>query len=129
MDRTALKTYILDTYHAGVDHPWAKYPGYEVFRHPASGKWFALMMDIPKSKLGLPGDEMMDVVNLKCDPVMLGSLLGEPGFFPAYHMNKTSWITAALDGSVEEDKLQFLLERSFDLTNRTPKRKNRPTEG
>ena len=27
----------------------------------------------------------------------------EPGFYPAYHMNKETWITAALDGSTAEE--------------------------
>ena len=38
----------------------------------------------------MPGDESIDVVNLKCDPLLIGSLRSEPGFFPAYHMNKDS---------------------------------------
>ena len=46
----------------------------------------------------------------------------EPGFFPAYHMNKTHWITAALDGSADDEKIKFVLERSFDLTKPKMKR-------
>lgn len=34
--------------------------------------------------------ENIDVVNLKCDSVLVGSLLCESGFFPAYHMSKGS---------------------------------------
>ncbi len=45
-------------------------------------------MDVPKNKLGLAGSDVIDVVNLKCDPILIGSLRKEPGIFPAYHMNK-----------------------------------------
>jgi len=122
MRRAELETYILETYNAEADHPWIKYPDYEVFRHSGSRKWFALLMDVPKMKLGAPGEGVLDAVNIKCDPVMIGGLLTEPGFFPAYHMSKDSWITIALDGSVEEEKLKFLLDMSFDLTNAKPKK-------
>ncbi len=54
-------------------------------------------MDVPKEKLGLQGEEVLQVVNFKCDPILIGSLLGEKGFFPAYHMSKASWITVALE--------------------------------
>ena len=50
-------------------------------------------MDVPKNKLGLQGEEMLKVV----DPILIGTLREEPGFFPAYHMSKDSWITVALD--------------------------------
>ena len=58
-----------------------KNPNFAVFRHSNNQKWFALILDIPRSRLGLPGDESIDVVNLKCDPLLIGSLRSEPGFF------------------------------------------------
>ena len=63
----------------------------------------------------------MQVVNIKCDPIMVGSLRLEPGFFPAYHMNKEKWLTIALDGTVPAQRIQMLIDISFGLT--APKRK------
>lgn len=116
MNRNELETFIMETYNADADYPWLKYPNYEVFRHCNNKKWFALIMDVPKSKLGLQGDELLDVVNFKCDPLLIGSLRGEFGFFPAYHMSKDSWITIALDGSVPDDKIKMLLNMSYQST-------------
>lgn len=82
MNHQELKNFILETYPASADHPWLQYPNYEVFRHNSNQKWFAVVMELPKSKLGLQGEERMDVVNLKCDPILTGSLLTEKGFFP-----------------------------------------------
>ena len=53
MKRSELESFIMETYNAEADYPWLKYPNYEVFRHCNNRKWFALIMDVPKNKLGL----------------------------------------------------------------------------
>lgn len=123
MNRAALENYILENYDTESDQPWAKYPNHCVFRHANNRKWFALMMRIPKRALGLSGEGALDVVNLKCDPILIGSLLGESGFFPAYHMSKGNWITVALDGSVPDEKIKVLLDMSYDATAQRGKKK------
>ena len=117
MTREELRTYISDVYGVEPDMPWADEPSYAVFRHENNRKWFAVIMDIPKNRLGLSGDATIDIVNMKCDPVLLGSLLSEPGFFRAYHMNKEKWITAVLDGSAEDEKIKLVLDLSFEATD------------
>ena len=116
MKRIELERYILENYNAESDHPWLKYPHYQVFRHNNNQKWFALIMDVPKNKLGLQGEGILDVVNFKCDPILIGSLLGEEGFYPAYHMSKASWITVVLDDSVPDEKVKMLLDMSYQAT-------------
>lgn len=123
MNRAELEQFILNHYSTEPNHPWMKYPNFAVFRHTSNQKWFALIMDVPKKKLGLQGDEPLDVVNLKCEPILMGSLLGELGFFPAYHMSKDSWITVALDGSVPDDKIKLLLDVSYEATKPKTKAK------
>ena len=116
MNREQLLQFITEQYSIDEEHPWGKYPEHTVFRHHNNKKWFALIMSIPKSRLGLTGIDMIDILNVKCDPVLIGSLRQERGFYPAYHMNKTNWITIALDGSVRDDKIKWLIDMSFDLT-------------
>jgi predicted DNA-binding protein (MmcQ/YjbR family) len=58
----------------------------------------------------------VDVVNLKVSPEMIPSLTQETGIFPAYHMNKSHWVTAALDGTASDEMVAFLAGVSFDLT-------------
>jgi len=81
------------------------------------------MMEVPRGRLGLPGAEPLDIVNFKCDPILISSLRGETGIFPAYHMNKASWITASLDGSVPAETIELLLDVSYELTKPKPRRK------
>lgn len=116
MNIKELESYIVDKYSVEPEYPWAKMPTFAVFRHSNNKKWFAVIMTITKDKLGLDSTENIDIVNLKCDPLFRGSCLNETGIFPAYHMSKTHWISVALDGSVEEAKIKWLLDLSFDLT-------------
>ena len=116
MDRNLLDKYITETYGAKGEFMWEKYPTFAVYRHENNKKWFAVIMEIPKSKIGLDDDGLVNVVNLKCNPLLIGSLLFEDGIHKGYHMNKNYWITVRLDGSVDEDKIKWLLDISFDLT-------------
>lgn len=111
-----MKKYILEHYNTTADHPWKEYPRYEVFRHSSNQKWFALIMDVPGEKLGLSESNRVDIVNLKCDPVLIASLCRDPGFFPAYHMNKANWISIRLGECVPDTQIKLLLEMSFHMT-------------
>lgn len=116
MNIKQLQQFILKTYRTNPEYPWMKYPSYMVFRHSNNQKWFALIMNISKEKLGLQEKESIDVLNVKCEPLMIGALQSETGIYPAYHMSKTSWITIALDGSVSDKKIKWLLDMSYNLT-------------
>ncbi len=117
MTRAELENYIDETYPAFKDYPWMTYPNFAVFRHKDKAKkGFAFVMDISKTKLGLRDDSVISVVNLKCDPIMVGSFLRIDGIYPAYHMNKEHWLTVALDGRVSDDEIKMLLDMSFEIT-------------
>ena len=116
MERFALDKHITSTYGAAAEFMWEKYPTFAVYRHQNNNKWFAVIMEIPTSKLGLCDDGFVSVINLKCDPLLIGSLLLENGIHKGYHMNKNYWITVRLDGSVDIDKIKWLIDLSFDLT-------------
>ena len=58
----------------------------------------------------------ISVVNLKCDTRLIGSFRMEPGIFPGWHMNKAHWLSVALDGTVDAEKIRFLVDMSYELT-------------
>lgn len=118
LDRKNFDKYITETYGTTAEFPWASAPGFAVYRHDSNKKWFAVVMDIPKSKLGFEDEKNISVVNLKCDPLLIGSLVKDDGIFPAYHMNKSYWISVALDGSADDEKIKWLLNLSFGLTKK-----------
>ncbi len=114
--RAAVLTYAQDYHAVTPEYLWPEEaPGYAVLRHPGRGKWYGVVMDVPFSKLGLPGEGRVDVLNIKCDPDTLFSLVGSEGFLPAYHMHKGHWMTVLLDGTVPEGMVLELLERSYEI--------------
>lgn len=117
LNRESLDKYILETYGVTAEYPWLQYPSFAVYRHSNNKKWFAVVMNLQKSKFGLSDESTVDVVNLKCDPIMTGSLHKEEGIYPAYHMNKSYWVSVFLDGRVDDEKLKWLLDVSYDLTS------------
>ena len=110
--------------HYGVepDFPFPNYPDIPVLRHHGSRKWFAIFMNVSRSVLRLDGDHPVDIMNVKCDPILSGSLRMQEGFFPGYHMNHDQWLTILLDGTVPLEEIIPLLDMSFDLTFRLPKK-------
>ena len=116
MNRETLFEYVARQYGTEPEHPWTTDPDSAVLRHTDNGKWYAVVMRVPRFRLGSNGEECVDIVNVKCDPLLTGSLRMLPGVLPAYHMNKTHWITLLLDGSVADDTVQELINVSYSLT-------------
>lgn len=116
MNAVDLERYIEQAYGMAGERLFAKDPAICVFRHQSNRKWFAVIMEIPKAKLGLQDAAEICIVNLKCDPSLIGSFRLEQGIYPAYHMSKDHWLTVAMDGAVPDDKIKFLLEMSYELT-------------
>ena len=83
-------------------------------------------MRVLPEKVGLAGGEALDVMDIRCSTIMIGSLLSTKGFLPAYHMNKNHWISIILDNSVSDDQITPLLELSYDSI--APKRKKKQTQ-
>ena len=118
MNRSQLESYLADIYSTQGEHLFAKYPSFLVFRHNGNRKWFAVIMDIPRKNMGLPGEGEISVVNLKCDTRLIGSFREEPGIFPGWHMNKAHWVSVALEACVEDEKIKFLVDMSYELTKK-----------
>ena len=65
---------------------------------------------------------IIDVLNVKSDPLLIGSLRGQEGYFPAYHMNKEKWPSIQLGKPELDDAMKDLLSLSHELT--APKKRN-----
>lgn len=115
--------YIKQEYGAEPEYLWAKYPEFAVFRHKENYKWFAVVLTIKRSQLGLEGDEKVDVLNVKGDPVVNGSLRMTKGVLPGYHMNKEHWLSVFLDESVPIELIQDFIDMSYKNTKNKKKLK------
>lgn len=116
MQRQEIEEYINENYDCKEEHPWNDTPEFATFKHSNNKKWFALIMNIPYNRLKINKEELVDVINLKNIPELIGGLRQINGIFPAYHMNKEHWITVLLDGTVNTKQIKELIDMSYELT-------------
>ena len=115
--RKAVFDYAKKTYGSDPEYLWEKTPDCAVLRHSSNRKWYAVILDVQRCKLGLESDEVVDILDVKCDPMLIGSLIQKNGYFKAYHMNKEKWITIILDGTVSDEEIFGLIDLSYELTD------------
>ena len=114
MKREEIFEYVKKQYGTIPEYLWKSSLENAILRHK-NGKWYAVLMQVEKSRLGLEGDTKVDILDVKCDADMVGLLTQTYGFLPGYHMNKKYWITMLLDGTVSEAKILDFLDMSYDL--------------
>lgn len=119
--RDEVLEYAKTEYGTTPEHLWASNPTHEVLRHALQpgekkAKWYGLIMDVKRETLGLDGEGYVDILDIKCNPEMLDVLSMSEGYLPGYHMNKSSWITVLLDGTVPLNNIKQLLDESYEMT-------------
>ena len=121
MTKQQFLEYCFDTYGTAPDYPFDEDFETVVLRHTDTKKWYSIVMNVSRRKLGLNSDEMIDVANLKLPTEMFGSFDASDGVYPAYHMNKLHWISVILPDA-PEDVTKFLVNVSFEATKAKKKR-------
>ena len=117
MTRSDILEFVKTLPDAVCDNPFNEDFVTTVLRHKASKKWFGILLNAPKEKVGVKGEGEVEVLNLKCDPVLAkGVFEAYRGIMPAYHMNKYHWISVVLDSDVPFDEVKGLISLSFSLT-------------
>jgi predicted DNA-binding protein (MmcQ/YjbR family) len=97
---------------AAEDYPF----GDDVAVAKVGGKMFALVM-----LTGEPG-----TVTLKCDPAWALELREiHAAVRPGYHTNKRHWNTVDLDGTVDAEDLEDMIQHSYELVARGLPRRER----
>ena len=109
-----IMTQVQEKYGNQLEYLWEKSPDTGVLRHEGNKKWYAVLMKISWDKLEKGREGQVEAVNLKHDQV--ADLLSKKGIYPAFHMNKRYWISAALDDTLSDEEVLELIERSWNLT-------------
>lgn len=113
--REDIYEYVQQKFDTVPEHLWMSLPLYAVLRRADNKKWYAIIMNISKNKLGLESNEQIDVMDIKCNPLMREILLSQNGFMPAYHLNRNNWITVLLDGSADRETVFNLIDESYEI--------------
>ena len=105
-----------ETYDCTPEFLWPSIPSYAAFRRKGTKKWFAVMGSVPMSKLDpdFPRRGDVEVVNVKVDSGQIREILGRPGCYPAFHMNKKCWVSLILDDTLPDGEIQARIADSFE---------------
>ena len=122
MTKQAYLALCREIYGTVPDFPFDDWNESAVLRHSDSQKWYGIVMRIPRRKLGIASDELVDVVNLKLPTEMFGSFSPADGVYPAYHMNKLHWISVLLSDA-QDDLIRFLTNVSYEATQAKAKKR------
>lgn len=107
--------YVKNKYGDELEFLWEKSPKNAVVRRKSSNKWYAVILTIPKRKIGLESDEVIEVINLHNIPKEIEKLIDYKRYFPAYHMNKKHWCTICFDGTIELKEIYKKIDISYEL--------------
>lgn len=107
--------YVKNKYGDELEFLWPKFPLNAIFRRKDNRKWYAAILNLPKHKLGLDGNEKIDIIDLRIASTEIDDVIDGRRYFPGYHMNKKHWITICLDGSVPLEEIYERIDSSFHL--------------
>ena len=115
MKQEEIYEYVKKQYGTIPEYLWKSSPESAILRHK-NGKWYAaILIEVENQNWVWKKEGMVDIINVKCEPDMVGLLTQTYGFLSGYHMNKKYWITILLDGTVSEAKILDFLDMSYDL--------------
>ena len=115
-DKTrAVIEYARNKYSNEPEFLWEKYPDCAVLRRTDTRKWYAVLMTIPKKKLGIVSDEVVEIIDLRISPELMETTVDNLRYFPGWHMNKKNWYTIILDGVVPNEELFDRIDKSYQL--------------
>lgn len=113
-----LEKYIKEKYKDIPSFEWETSPNFGVFRNKDTKKWYALVMNIDKSKLNKDESGEVEIVNIKLDENEIVDLLKKDGFYPAWHMNKKYWISILLNDTIDDKVLFELIDESYNYSKK-----------
>ena len=111
-----INDYIYETYHDVPDFLWPSIPTYGAYRQGKDKKWYAIIGSVPLKKVDKAASSAreVEVINVKADKTRVGELLSRRGYYPAYHMNKKSWVSVILNDTLPDEEIQSLIRGSYE---------------
>ncbi|MBQ8459217.1 MmcQ/YjbR family DNA-binding protein [bacterium] len=101
---------------------WEKFPGCAVFKNPDNNKWYGAILNVDFSRLDTDKSGEIEVINIKLPEDKVLELHNIKGFYPAYHMNKKSWISIILNNTLSDKKIMSLIDESHNFTIKNKKK-------
>lgn len=113
--------YVSEQYDTSPEYLFLKHPDIAVLRNTRTNKWYGVIMNVEKRKLGLNEDGYMNVINLKGNPDFNSIIRSQKHIIAAYHMNKKHWVTVLIDYDFPQSELYEMIDWSYQLTSKKKK--------
>lgn len=110
--------YVRSTYGDELEFLWTKFPDNAVWRRKDNNKWYGAILTVSRNKLGLPSNEVVEIIDLRLEKEQMPKTVDYERYFPGWHMNKKSWYTIILDNSVSTDEICYRIDKSYKLANK-----------
>lgn len=108
--------YVKEKYNDDLEYLWKKFPSNAVWRNKENQKWFGILLLLNENKLGIESDRVIEIIDLRYPKESIKEIIDNQKVFAGYHMNKNSWITIRLDGSVPINKIYELIDNSYTIS-------------
>lgn len=113
----AVINFVHESFGDRLEFLWDKLPTAAILRHKVSKKWYAIFMKVSAQKLGLDDNSYIEILNLKVKSQNISKIVDNVKFFPAYHMNKSHWITVNLSKIDNISEITPLILESYFLVS------------
>lgn len=110
--------YVHDTFGDELEFLWKKFPDNAVWRRKDNRKWYGAVLTVAGRKIGLETDNIVEIIDLRMNPDDAETVLSREHYYPGWHMNKKSWYTVILDGSIPDEELKERIKESYELAGR-----------
>ena len=108
--------YIKEKYNDDLEYLWKKFPNNAIWRNKTNHKWYGALLVLPENKLGIDSDQIIEIIDLRYPKDKIKEIIDNQKIFAGYHMNKNSWITIRLDGSMDNKEIFKLIDNSYQLS-------------
>lgn len=107
--------FVRNTYGDEPEYLWQKFPDNAVWRRKDNNKWYGIILTVSGRKIGLANNEIAEILDLRMPPQDAETILAQKNHYPGWHMNKKSWYTIVLNGSISDEELQEKIAKSYAL--------------
>ena len=109
-------SYVNKKYNDDLEFLWDKFPTYAVLRNKINNKWYAVILKINENKLIANTNNLITIIDLRCDNKKINEIVDNKNIFKGYHMNKNNWITIKLDGSIPTKEIIKMIDESYKIS-------------
>ena len=107
--------YVEEKYGDKLEFLWKKVSDNAIWRRKDTAKWYGAVLTVARSKLGLDSEEVVEIIDLRIQPSKIEALFVNDNYYPGWHMNKKSWYTIIMDGSVATEEICRRIDESYLL--------------